>query len=281
MMTDEPDLKQVRQLIRAFTTRAREELDQRLKKWPLDFAKRDVHEVVGALLARQVTLASQLAECPQIWTGHIAPLVLRSMADVYINLAWVLKDPPDRCKKFIHYGLGQEKLQLEHRKAEMETRGPSEVERQYCDAIEAWINGQRLTFLTDVNLGSWSGLSNRAMAEEAGCIDFYNYVYSPFSGCVHSMWQHIGRYNLTECREPLHRPHSVPAVRAVPLDPEYLYLVAKYLQKTFAAFDAAFAIAVDGDSAFDVLCQGLDDIGAAARAAAGSDESDGQREPES
>lgn len=71
MMTDEPDLEQVRQLIRAFTTRAREELDQRLKKWPLDFAKRDVHEVVGALLARQVTLASQLAECPQIWTGHM------------------------------------------------------------------------------------------------------------------------------------------------------------------------------------------------------------------
>jgi len=31
------------------------------------------------------------------------------------------------------------------------------------------------------------------MAEEAGCIDFYNYVYSPFSGCVHSMWQHIGQ----------------------------------------------------------------------------------------
>jgi len=109
--------------------------------------ERDVHEVVWALLARQVTLASQLAECPQIWTGHIAPLVLRSMADVYVNLAWVLKDPPDRCKKFIHYGLGQEKLQLEHRTAEMETRGPSEVERQYCDAVEAWINGQRVDIL--------------------------------------------------------------------------------------------------------------------------------------
>src|SRR5215467_298298 len=139
-MTDEPDLEPVRQLIHAFTTRAREELDQRLKKWPLDFAKRDFHEVVGALLARQVTLASQLAECPEIWNGHIAPLVLRSMADVYINLAWVLKDPLDRCKKFIHYGLGQEKLQLEHRKAEMETREPREGEREYCEAAEAWIN---------------------------------------------------------------------------------------------------------------------------------------------
>jgi hypothetical protein len=262
MTTDEPDLERVRKLIRAFTTRAREELDQRLKRWTLDFAKRDVHEVVGALLARQVTLASQLAKCPQIWNGHIAPLVLRSMADVYINLAWVLKDPADRCRKFIHYGLGQEKLQLEHRKAEMATREPIEAER-----VEAWINAQRLTFLIDVNLGSWSGLSNRAMAEEAGCIDFYNYVYSPFSGCVHSMWQHIGKYNLAECREPLHHPHSLPAVRAVPLDPEYLYLAAKYLQNVFAAFDDVFAIAIDGESAFDVLCRGLDEIGAAAWAA--------------
>ena len=66
-----PDLEQVRQLIRAFTTRAREDLDQRLKKWPLDFAKRDVHEVVGALLARQVTLASQplsLTAARAAWT---------------------------------------------------------------------------------------------------------------------------------------------------------------------------------------------------------------------
>ncbi len=123
-MTDDPGLEEVHQLIEAFAARAREELDDRLAKWPLDLAKREFHEVVGALLARQVTLASQLAECPSIWNGHIAPIVLRTMADVYITLAWVLQDPLDRCKKFIHYGLGQEKLQLEHRRVELETRDP-------------------------------------------------------------------------------------------------------------------------------------------------------------
>jgi hypothetical protein len=261
-MTEDPGLDAVHQLIEAFTGRAREELEHRLKAWPLDLAKRDFHEVVGALLARQVTLASQLAACPPIWNGHIAPLILRAMADAYITLAWLLKDPLDRCKKFIHYGLGQEKLQLEHRRAEMETRQPHEGEREYCEAIEAWTNSQRATFLTDVNVGSWSGMSTRAMAEEAGCLDFYNYVYTPFSACSHSMWQHVARYNLKECRSPLHRFHGVPAVRDAPLDTDYLYLAAKYLQKTFAAFDGAVGITTEIQSAFDVLCQELDRLGA-------------------
>lgn len=260
-MTDDRSREEVHRLIGAFTARAREELDHRLKKWPLDLSKQDFHEVVGALLARQVTLASQLAECPPIWNGHIAPLVLRAMADAYITLAWLLRDPLDRCKKFIHYSLGQEKLQLELRLAEMETREPYEGEREYCEAIEAWINFQHWTFLIDVNLGSWSGMSTRAMAEEAGCLDFYNYVYTPFSACAHSMWHHIARYNLKDCRNPLHRFHWVPAVRDTPLDLHYLYLAAKYLQKTFATFDDAVGITTDIQSALDLLCQEFDRLG--------------------
>jgi hypothetical protein len=260
-MTEDPGLDELHHLIEAYTDRAREELENRLKKWPLDLARQDFHEVVGALLARQVTLATKLAACPPIWNGHIAPLILRAMADAYITLAWLLKEPVDRCKKFIHYGLGQEKLQLEHRRAEMETREPREGEREYSDAIEAWINSQRSTFLTDVNLGSWSGMSTRAMADEAGCLDFYNYVYTPFSACAHSMWQHLARYNLRDCRNPLHRFHRVPADLDAPLDTEYLYLAAQYLQKTFATFDGAVSTKTDIQPAFDLLCQGLDRFG--------------------
>ena len=262
-MTEPVSLDEIYALIETFADRAREELEHRLKKWPPDLANRNVHEAVGALLARQVTLASQLASSPAIWNGHIAPLILRAMADAYITLAWLLKEPAERSQKFINYGLGQEKLHLEHRRAQMEAREPQEGEREYCDAVEAWINSQRATFVTDVNLGSWSGLNTRTMAEEAGCLDFYNYVYSPFSGCVHSMWQHVARYNLRDCGNPLHRYHWVPAVRDISPDPDYLYLAAKYLQKTFTAFDDAVGITADIESAFDALCQGFDRIGAA------------------
>lgn len=244
----------------SFVARAHEELDERLRKWQLDLVQNEVHEVVGGLLARQLTLASQLANCPIIWSGHVGPLVLRAMADVYISMAWVLRKPRERSKKFILYGLGQAKLQLEHRRAELKTRKPRKGEKEQLTQIENWINRQRAVFLTDVNLGSWSGLSTRKAAQEAGCLDFYNFVYTPFSACTHSMWQHIASYNLKQCENPLHRLHAIPHVSNPPLDSNYLYLAAKYLQKTFAKFDEVIGIKASPKSAFELLCKKLDDL---------------------
>jgi Family of unknown function (DUF5677) len=248
------------QTIKEFVDHTREELKQRWKRWPVDLAKSEIHEAVGALLARQVTLATQLALSPSIWNGHIAPLLLRAMADVYITLAWILKTPDERARKFILYGLGQEKLQLEHRKTQIADRKPTPEEQLMIDASEAWINAQRFTFLTEVNLGSWSGLPTREMADQAGCLDFYSYVYMPFSACAHSMWHHIARYNLIQCSNPLHQYHWVPQDRELGIDPDYLYLAAKYLQKAFATFDETLGIVLQGPSAFEKLCDALEKL---------------------
>lgn len=257
-MNSETHFEALGDLIDRFQVRAREELELRWRNWGRDLSKKDLHEVVGALLARQVTLADQLAGCPAIWNGHVAPIFLRAMADVHITLVWILSAPEERPKRFIHYGLGQEKLQLEHRKANMSGRESYEGEKEYLDAVEEWINRQRLTFLTDVNVGSWSGVSTRKMSEESDCLDFYNYVYMPFSACAHSMWHHVARYNLKQCRNPLHRYHAVPDVPDSPIDVQYLYLAAKYLRKTFASFDEAMGIVLDGQTSFEILCEGLD-----------------------
>jgi hypothetical protein len=110
------------------------------------------------------------------------------------------------------------------------------------------------------------------MAEEAGCLDFYNFVYTPFSACTHSMWHHVARYNLKQCQNPLHRFHAAPDVPEAPsLDPHYLYLGAKYLQKTFATFDNAVGTTIDFQSAFDLLGDGLSAFGASK-----SDQSDSE-----
>jgi hypothetical protein len=247
----------VQETVDAFVRRAKDEFAYRLKKWPTDLRHNDVHEVIGALLARQVTLAVQLASSIPNWNGHVAPLFLRAMADVYINIAWVLRDPDERAKKFILYGLGQAKLELEHRRADLATRDAKSGELEYIEIQENWINQQRAIFLTDVNVGNWSGISTRTMADEAGCIDFYNYVYTPFSSCTHSTWHHVAKYNLNPCNNPLHRYHSIPAIIDEPLDPHYLYLGARYLQKTFAKFDEVFGQFVGRKSALDVLNDGL------------------------
>ena len=259
-MSEESDFRQIEQLIMAFIKQARIELKERWEKWIIDLAKKEVHEVVGALLARQVTLARQLAESPRIWNYHTAPIFLRAMADVYISLVWILKEPLDRSRKFILYGLGQAKLELEHRKAQIGDREPTHEEKMMIEASEAWINSQRFTFLTEVNVGSWSGIKTRQMAEKADCIDFYNFVYNPFSACTHSMWHHVARYNLMQCANPLHQDHQVPEDFELSMDLSQFYLAAKYLQKTFSAFDDKFSIQVDAPSAFEHLCDGLDKL---------------------
>lgn len=254
---NEEESRALNNIIATFVKQARQELQDRWAKWQLDLSQREYYEVIGALLARQVTLASSLAEETYIWNGHIAPIILRAMADVYISLAWVLRDPVERARKFVLYGLGQAKLELEHRKAQIVGRKPTADEKMWIDAFEAWIDSQRFTFLTEVNVGSWAGINTRQMAEEADCLDFYNYVYNPFSACTHSMWHHIARYNLKKCSNPLHQYHRVPDDPELPMNELYLYLAAKYLEKTFSTFDEKTGVKVDGPSSYDILYEAL------------------------
>jgi hypothetical protein len=264
--------KQIRALADQFADDLQVELSARWEAWKLDLSKKELHEVVGALLARQVTLAVEFSQAPACWNYHVAPLFLRAMADVHITLAWILADPTqslERARKFIHFGLGQEKLQLEHRRAEIKAEGrePNADERIYFESVEAWINAQRFTFLTEVNVGNWSDLTVRKMADEAHCLDFYNYVYQPWSGVAHSMWHHVGRYNVEHCGNPLHLNHLTPAVPRFYSDLYLLHLAGKYAEKTFWLFDEKAGVKVDAPSAFARLDDGLEQLGREADAA--------------
>lgn len=250
-MSKEDSFKKLHQLSQSYLEKAQKEFNERWDSWEIDFSQIEYHEVIGALVARQMSLTRNLVESPNIWNGHVAPIILRAMADVYISIAWIFKDPIDRSQKYIQYGLGQAKLELEHRKAQIEDRKPSEQEKSMIEHKEHWINSQKYDFLTKVNLGSWSGKSTRAMADEAGCLDFYNYVYSPFSACSHSTWQHVGRINIRYCENPLHKYHRIPADPESPIDTHYFYLAAKYLEKTFNEFDRNVDLEISADSAFD------------------------------
>jgi hypothetical protein len=206
------------------------------------------HEVSGALIARQATLAIYLARSPSTWNGHVAPLYLRAMVDAHISLAWVLGDPAPRAKEFILYGLGQEKLFIEHLKAGR--TGTDEDDPRIDEMIkmrEGWLNSQRRDFMVEVNVGAWSGHNTREMAEQAGCESLYKYAYLPFSGAAHSMWQHVGIYNLTPCTNPLHKRHRVPSVARAPLDVDFVYRGAKYVSRSYELFDTTFGLKDTGE----------------------------------
>lgn len=234
------------------------ELKLRWNIWEKDLSRKEEFDVIGGILSRQTSLTINFVENPSLWNGEIAPILLRSMADNHINLVWILKQPSNRAKEFILHGLGQLKLMLEHRKTQMEADGLDINEDPLIKHEEEFINSQRYVFLTEVNLGSWSGVSTRKMAEEAGCLDFYNYVYQPFSSCVHSTWGHISKYNVMISDNPLHRFLYKPIIREFNPDPFYLKLAAKYLDKSFKAFDKTFLIECNSESSFSVLERELD-----------------------
>jgi hypothetical protein len=247
-MTNEEFFTGIEQYIQA----TRKELHARWDAWKFDPEKPEIHEAIGGLMARQVTLSTQMALNPGIWNGHVAPLLLRSMVDSYIAFAWIWGDPLDRAQKFILYGLGQEKLQLEHFKNTLDPEEDTE-DHPLVQARRAWVDSQRYTFLTEVNVGSWSGKSTRKMAQEADCMSIYRHAYQPFSAATHGMWNHIARYNLQYCENPLHRYHRVPIDSELHPDPDYLYRAAKYVRKTLKTFDEETGVSVKVDSSFELL----------------------------
>src|SRR5689334_6996519 len=109
VMTDAASMDSLEIILQQYTDQIAIELSARWNSWPINLAQTEVHEVIGGLMARQITLATQLATTPSMWTGHVAPLLLRTMTDAYITLAWIWKNPQDRSQKFILYGLGQAK----------------------------------------------------------------------------------------------------------------------------------------------------------------------------
>lgn len=231
-MTDEGKLEE---LFRAIEAKIRQELRARCEAYTPDFRMPEVFNVVTALLARQATLAIELASAPQLWNGHSAPLFLRAMTDVHITLSWILLDPKTRARQYIDHGLGQAVLELEHRKKQLESAAEHAKEgmKQMIRAYESWVDAQRWNFLVEVNVGAWSGKTTREMAEESGILDFYNYVYTPFSQCAHSTWYHVGRYNSGPSESPLTGQLWTPRIAESPSDVWNLNLAAKYLDKSF------------------------------------------------
>lgn len=253
--------KEISNMMNKYVKTIRTELLQRYKGWALDFSQMEKYEVIGALMARQVSLASNLANAPSTWNAHLAPIILRTMVDTYINLAWIFEEPIDRARKFILYGLGREKLMLEHYKAHLKSLGEDVEKHQLLVSIEEWINSQRFTFLTEVDVGGWAGIDTRKMAEEANCKDIYDFAFTPFSSCTHSMWNHVCKYNLKNCSNPLHRYHRIPIVPDLAPDFDYLYRAAEYVEKTFKLFDKKTKVKVKISSAFETLNKDLSKLG--------------------
>ena len=240
------------QAINTFIEHITAQVNDRWTAWAHGHEKRHVHEAVGGLLARQATLASEFASNPNIWNPHSAPLFLRSMVENCITIAWILKAPGERAKRYISYGLGQENLLLEQEKADLRETGADPDKDPAIARWEQWLNGQRYTFLTEVNVGNW-GPNLRQMAEETGLIELHRKDYAQWSSTTHSMWHHVVRFNTQHCANPLHGYHRVPAIPRLKPEPVLLQRAAEYVDIGIRYFDEATGTNIGDISAVEVL----------------------------
>lgn len=244
--------KKIEDIVQQFAEECIQGVEKRWNSIPVEISKSEAYEVVGALMARQATLAVELALSPSTWNVHIAPLILRSMTDAHITLAWILGDFELRAKEYISYGIGQEKLLLEHLESEGEES--DEKTRQLIEMKRQWINSQRSDWFVEINVGSWSGSSTRKMAKECGCDSLYKFAYTSFSAATHSMWQHVSIHNLAPCMNPLHKFHKTPTIQPAPFDVDFVYVASKYISRTFEAIDKYFDL--DADTELPVISLG-------------------------
>ena len=234
------DHDRLAEFVKGYTANVIDGFEERWSQVTPEIFAKHIHECIGGLLARQATLSIELANSPSIWNGDVAPLILRCMIDAYITLAWILGDPADRTVKYIHYGLGQEKLFVAYLEEELNNNPDgydSEAMRKMIQLRKDWLNSQRAEWATEVNVGSWSGISTREMAKEIGRESIYRFAYVPFSGPTHNMWQHVGIYNMKPCTNPLHKRHLVPMISNPLMHPDFMYRSAKYLSLTYELVD--------------------------------------------
>jgi hypothetical protein len=242
--TDAPDAEVLIEGLLASAQTYAEQLGSELEEqWNMvtpDLAEPRRGEVLSALLARQARLSSAIVRDPHLWSVDIGRITLRCMVDTYITLRWLAeKGRAADFDSFVEHGLGNEKLLVEHLKAQLSAEVASEIESQ-IEHMEQWINSQLYTFLLPVNIGAWKSI--RQMADELGALDIYNLSFAPYSANIHGTWNALARLNLRLCVNPLHGLHRTPVFDDPGLYLDTPSIAVDLMRRTFSSWAEAMGL---------------------------------------
>ncbi|HOI55945.1 MAG TPA: DUF5677 domain-containing protein [Phycisphaerae bacterium] len=166
-------------------------------------------EVLFGLISRAIRLFVLIAEDPNLWARDTAGIMLRCLADTVITFAYLVRAGTDEdFRLFVQYGEGQAKLLMLH----LQDSYPLD---RSLDGRTSKAIADELGFFTPelipIELGSWSKMDTRKLAQKAGFERLYRLVFNPTSSDVHGTWLSLKHSNLLRCGEPLHRFHRLPA----------------------------------------------------------------------
>lgn len=248
-MSDSISYTQLEKVIDNYIPVVKDSLIKRWNNWKINLDEQIKFEVIGGILSRQVSLLIEFLGAVAIWNGNVGTIILRTMAENVIIIAWILKrDTIKRCEMFVDHGISQELLLLEKQKSEAQKRKLKEWEKEFLKHSEDLISRERNLYNLDVNIGAWANKNIRTMAEEAELKDFYDFSFTPFSFAAHSTWNHILQYNLKESDNPLHNFMKIPVVNEIQPDIHFAEIAIKYLDMCYKYVDLSFNGKSDNNS---------------------------------
>lgn len=134
-------------------------------------------------------------------------LLLRSLVEVYITLAYLLKQKSDELwLQYRQHGNGQSKL------AFLKISDANGALPRYVNVrtLEALSNDDMWQEFIDIDVGHWAGLDLRRMSEAANVKDIYDKYYNWPSSFVHAQWGAVRNTVYDFCINPLHKLHRIP-----------------------------------------------------------------------
>ena len=215
------------------------EVRQLAETFPPDAQNPRRIEVLFGLLQRQGQIAADMARMLPLSMSPWAEMGQRAMAETLIRLNWlVARDNSENYEWFVNYGLGQEKLHIEHLKsllADGKQRTDHNEIKAQIKARESWLDDQRFAWLQEVDVGGGTHDKDfRKLAEEEGCTDLRNLVFQTMSSVVHGHWNSIARQNLKLCGNPLYGTHRLPYEYARPIRLEVVAAVLDLYAESYS-----------------------------------------------
>jgi len=164
-------------------------------------------EIVFGLGLYALALFSELITGHSNDTGLTGRLILKSLVDCRVTLAYLLKkDDPTLYERFRGFGTGQAKLAL-LKIQELEGDIPSFVTEEVLNFLA---NEDIYQEYVTIELGNWCKEDLRSMSIDSDTKDDYDKYYGWTSGFSHAQWSAIRDSCFITCFNPLHKLHRIP-----------------------------------------------------------------------
>lgn len=199
--------------LRRFTMDVLGSFVEALETAPANLYANEGQEVVSGLVARAGRDLIAVLGAPDLWCLEHGAHIGRMLVETKIYLHWMAQQDPTIYRQFQEYGAGKAKLYARI-SDELPDKARTAGFRESIDELQRLSHNNDVIDHRTVDTRDTfaDGKSIRAMAEEAGLLDFYRQTYSLSSGVAHSEWWSVEAHAMEPCLNVLHGMHLIPSL---------------------------------------------------------------------